>query len=251
MTAARWTQRLEGAACGIFQKIVVVDEATSTQDTARRLDATPGTVVAALRQTAGRGRLGRVWADTSDEGIAVSFVIAKPARPEALAIAAAVGAAVAAESLLNHAVGIKWPNDIVVEGRKLAGILIEQWGGRAVIGIGMNVTQTDWPPPLEQRAVSLAQLGATCTRLDALAALVRAVSVALPIRDDQLCEQFAQRDVLPDTQAVFRTGERTITGTVVRIDPMHGLLVRTDREHVYLPAATTTVVDWWAEPSTP
>jgi hypothetical protein len=115
----------------------------------------------------------------------------------------------------------------------------------------MNITQTDWPPELAGRAVSLAQLGATCTRLDALAALVRAVSVALPIRDDQLCEQFAQRDVLPDTQAVFQTGERRITGTVVRIDPMHGLLVRTDREHVYLPAATTTVVEWWAEPSTP
>ena len=251
MTVTRWTKRHEGAACGPFQKIVVVDETTSTQDTARRLAATPGTVVAALRQTAGRGRLGRVWADTSDEGIAVSFVIAKPARPEALAIAAAVGTAVAAESLLSHAVGIKWPNDVVVDGRKLAGILIEQWGDRAVIGIGMNVTQTDWPPPLKERAVSLTQLGATCTRLDALAALVRAVSVTLPVRDDQLCEQFAQRDVLPDSRAVFRSGGRTITGTVIRIDPMHGLLVRTDREHVYLPAATTVVVEWQAAGGTP
>ena len=254
MTAPQWTQRLEGAACGPFQKIVVVDETASTQDTARQLDAAPGTVVAARRQTAGRGRLGRAWADTGDEGIAVSFVVAEPARPEALAIAAAVGAAVAAESLLDRGsggVGIKWPNDVVVDGRKLAGILIEQWGGRAVIGIGMNVTQTKWPPPLAGRAVSLAQLGATCTRLDALAALVRAVSVALPVPDDELCEQFARRDVLPNSRAVFRTDGRTITGTVIRIDPMHGLLVRTDREHVYLPAATTTVVEWRAEPGTP
>jgi len=251
MTAPQWTRRLEGAVCGPFEKIVVIDEVASTQDAARRLDAAPGTVVAARRQTAGKGRLGRVWVDTGDEGIAVSFVVAKPARPEALAIAAAVGAAVAAESLLDRSVGIKWPNDIVVDGRKLAGILIEQWGGRAVIGIGMNVTQTEWPGPLDGRAVSLAQLGATCTRLDALAALVRAVSVALPVPDDQLCEQFARRDVLPASHAVFRTGGRTITGTVVRIDPMHGLLVRTDREHVYLPAATTTVVEWRAEPGTP
>jgi len=257
MTAPPWTQRLEDAACGPFDKVVVVDMATSTQDTARRLDATPGTVVVARRQTAGRGRLGRVWADTGDEGIAVSFVIARPARPEALAIAAAVGAAVAAESLLDRGldgmggVGIKWPNDVVVDGRKLAGILIEQWGGRAVIGIGLNVTQTSWPPRLAERAVSLAQLGAACTRLDALAALVRAVSVALPVPDDELCEQFARRDVLPDSRAVFRTGGRTITGTVIRIDPMHGLLVRTDREHVYLPAATTTVVEWGAESGAP
>ncbi len=251
MTASQWTRRLKDAACGPFETVVVVDEAASTQDTARRLDATPGTVVAARRQTAGRGRLGRAWADTGVEGIAVSFVIAQPARPEALAIAAAVGTAVAAESLLEGAVGIKWPNDVVVDGRKLAGILIEQWGGRAVIGIGMNVTQTNWPPLLDGRAVSLAQLGATCTPLDALAALVRAVSVALPVPEESLCEQFARRDVLPDSHAVFRTGGRTITGTVIRIDPMHGLLVRTDREHVYLPAATTSVVEWRAQPGTP
>ncbi len=251
MTARQWTVRLEGAACGPFKKIVVVDETASTQDTVRQLDAAPGTIVAARRQTAGRGRLGRAWADTGDAGIAVSFVVTEPARPEALAIAAAVGAAVAAESLLGRGVGIKWPNDVVVDGRKLAGILIEQWGGRAVIGIGLNVTQTSWPPRLAERAVSLAQLGAACTRLDALAALVRAVSVALPVPDDELCEQFARRDVLPDSRAVFRTGGRTITGTVIRIDPMHGLLVRTDREHVYLPAATTTVVEWGAESGTP
>ena len=246
MTAPDWTERIEAAACGPFNRIVVVDETASTQDTARRLDAGPGTVVVACRQTAGRGRHGRVWADTTDAGIAVSFVTTQPPRQESLAIAAAIGAAIAAESMLKRSVGIKWPNNVVVDGRKLAGILIEQWAGRAVIGIGMNVTQTRWPPALANRAVSLAQLGSTCTRLDAVAALVRAVSLALPVPDDQLCEQFARRDVLPDSHAVFRTGGRTITGTVIRVDPMHGLLVRTDREDVYLPAATTRVVNWWA-----
>ncbi len=112
--------------------VVIVPETTSTQDAARRLDAAPGTVVIAGRQTAGRGRLGRVWADTGDEGIAASFVCAV-AAPERMAVACAVATARAAESVLGRLVGIKWPNDIVAEGRKLAGILIEQSGDRAVI----------------------------------------------------------------------------------------------------------------------
>jgi len=239
-----WTDRLQSVlveAGGPFDRVVVVPETTSTQDAARRLDREPGTVVIACRQTAGRGRLGRVWADTGDEGLAASFVCVS-AAPERLAVACAVAAARAAESLLGRPVGIKWPNDIVAEGRKLAGILIEQSGDRAVIGIGMNVLQTRWPPELAGRAVSLAQLGAPCARLVAAAALLRAMSETLPWADKRLDEEFSRRDVLVGTRAAFRCDRRTITGTVLKIDPRHGLLVRSDRQEIYLPAATTAVV---------
>lgn len=242
MTAGDWTTRLHAALRGPFERVVVVDETASTQDAARRTDAGPGTVLVARRQTAGRGRFGRAWTDTGDEGIAASFVVTRRPRPEAMAIAAAVAAAVAAESALGRPVGIKWPNDVVADGRKLAGVLVEQWDDRAVIGIGMNVRQTAWPPALAGRAVSLVELGAECTRLDVLAGLIRAVGVTLPAAADRLREQFARRDVLSATHAAFRSSGRTITGTVVRVDPMHGLLVRTGREHVYLDAATTTVL---------
>ena len=220
-------------------RVEIVQETTSTQDAARSLD--PGSVVIACRQTAGRGRLGRAWADTGDEGLAVSFVC-KAAAPQRLAVACAVAAARAAESLLGRLVGIKWPNDIVIEGRKLAGVLIEQSGDRAVIGIGMNVLQTRWPSDLADRAVSLAQLGASCDRLAVAAALLRAMSETLPWDDDRLSEEFARRDVLVGTRAAFQCDRRTITGTVVKIDPMQGLLVQTDRDEIYLPAATTAVV---------
>ena len=66
-----WTDRLQSVlveAGGPFDRVVVVPETSSTQDAARRLDREPGTVVIACRQTAGRGRLGRTWADTGDEG---------------------------------------------------------------------------------------------------------------------------------------------------------------------------------------
>ncbi len=55
-------------------------------------------------------------------------------------------------------------------------------------------------------------------------------------------EEFSRRDVLVGTRAAFRCDRRTITGTVVKVDPMQGLLVRSDREEIYLPAATTAVV---------
>ncbi len=245
-----WTGRLDAvlaAGDGPFDRVVVVRETASTQDAARRLAALPGTIVVAWRQTAGRGRLGRAWADTLEEGIAASFVVTAPGQTERLAVACAVAAARAAESVLDRSVGIKWPNDIVVDGRKLAGILIEQSGERAVVGIGMNVLQTRWPPRLADRAVSLVQLGSRPEppqRLTVLVALVHAMNETLAADGDRLCDQFTRRDVLVGTRVVCRSGQRTITGTVLKVDPIHGLLVVSDREQVYLPAAVTTILDW-------
>ncbi len=246
-----WTDRLRavlGDPNGPLQRVIVLRETDSTQDAARRLGAGPGDVVVAWRQTAGRGRLGRAWADTGDEGIAVTFVI-EAAPPERLAPACAVGAARAAEALLGLAgteqatVGIKWPNDVVAGGRKLAGVLVEQADGVAAVGIGMNVSQTQWPPDLTDRAVSLVQLGARVDRIDAAASLIGAMNEALRLDDERLRGEFVARDVLAGRRATFRSGGRTITGTVRQIDPMLGLIVRTDRQdEVHLPAATTTVV---------
>ncbi len=107
----------------------------------------------------------------------------------------------------------------------------------------MNVGQTRWPPELADRAVSLAQLGARVDRIDALAALIGAMNESLCLDDDRLRAEFSARDVLAGRRATFRSGDRTITGIVRRIDPTRGLIVRTDRqEDVHLPAATTTVV---------
>ncbi len=249
-TIDSWTGRLNAvltAADGPFDRVVVIRETASTQDAARRLAALPGTIVVAWRQTAGRGRLGRAWADTLDQGIAASFVVTVPAQPERLVIACAVAAARAAQTVLGRSVGIKWPNDIVVDGRKLAGILIELSGERAVVGIGMNVLQTRWPPPLADRAVSLVQLMSRpepIQRLTVLEALVRAMNETLPDDNDRLCDEFARRDVLAGTRVVCRSGRRTITGTVLKVDPIRGLLVVSDREQVYLPAAVTTILNW-------
>ncbi len=239
-----WTDRLDAVVASdgeVLRRAIVIRETASTQDAARRLGAQPGDVVVAWRQTAGRGRLGRRWTDTREDGVALSIVL-PCGPPERLALAFAVGVAGAVERLLDRPVGIKWPNDIVVERRKLAGILIEQSGALAVAGIGLNVSQTTWPKELAEVAVSLAQLGAQVDRLDAIVAVLESLSTALRQPDDVLVETFTGRDALSGAEATLRNGRETIHGTVLRIDPLDGLWVRTDSGEVHLPAATTTIL---------
>jgi BirA family biotin operon repressor/biotin-[acetyl-CoA-carboxylase] ligase len=239
-----WREALDVAIrpCRHLKRIAVLAETDSTQDAARRMTAVAGDVIVAARQTSGRGRLGRRWIDTGDAGIAVSVVLRRAAG-ERLAVAAAVGAARALESVLRRPLGIKWPNDIVASGRKLAGILIEQADATAIIGIGINVRQRHWPPELDGRAVSLSQLGGDVDRLAVLQALLPALDAALALDDAAVQAEYAARDVLLGTVAVFRMGEDLIRGEVLSVDPLRGLEVRTGSGRVHLPAAVASLVD--------
>lgn len=136
----------------------------STNTRARELveaGAPGGTVVTAREQTAGRGRIGRVW--TAPEGKALLYsAILRPLDERHLLLPLSVPLAVcaAAEALRpGSECQVKWPNDIWLEGRKLAGILIEAkpQDGWAVLGIGLNLTiaPEEFPPDLRQPAVSL------------------------------------------------------------------------------------------------
>lgn len=239
-----WTSRLQSvldAATGPIKHIVLFSQTDSTQDAARRLHAPPGHVIIAARQTAGRGRMGRQWADTQNHGIAATFILPRPPDGR-LAIAGAVAAAQAAESLLQRDVGIKWPNDVLIDSRKLAGVLVEQFDDRALVGIGMNITQTTWPAEIAHRAISLRQLGSPCTREDALAHLLQTANHAFTLNPDQLTTEFAARDVLIGQTATFNSAGSQITGTVLRIDPLQGLLIDTTSGQRWLNANTTTLL---------
>jgi BirA family biotin operon repressor/biotin-[acetyl-CoA-carboxylase] ligase len=118
--------------------------ADETATTMRLLpeDAPHGAVAFAEHQTEGRGRLGRVWADEPGSGLALSVVLRPPppvARwPELTLVAAeAVRAAIGPEAAIKH------PNDVLVDGRKVAGILAEATD-RVVLGIGVNVGSAPW-----------------------------------------------------------------------------------------------------------
>jgi BirA family biotin operon repressor/biotin-[acetyl-CoA-carboxylase] ligase len=240
-----WPARLHAACadCTLLRTAVALETTTSTQDAPETRSAHAGTLVTAWRQSSGRGRFGRNWADTATMGIAVTFVVdAQPA--ERLALAGAVAAAEAAESTLGARVGIKWPNDIVVGGRKLAGVLIETTSGRALIGIGMNIAQPRFEAELEDRATSLAMLGAHADRIEVLCALIGTLDRALLASDAALVEHFLARDALRGTRALFSTPAGPVEGEVRSVDPMRGLVVRTDSGEHFLPAHSTSVAEW-------
>jgi BirA family transcriptional regulator, biotin operon repressor / biotin---[acetyl-CoA-carboxylase] ligase len=120
------------------------DSLGSTQDEARRLVqacAPHGTVVTAREQTAGRGRRGRYWA--SPPGNAYLSILLRldlpPPRFAELGFIAALAVADAVDAYLPGRAGLKWPNDVLVDGAKISGILIEHADAAAIIGIGLNV----------------------------------------------------------------------------------------------------------------
>jgi BirA family transcriptional regulator, biotin operon repressor / biotin---[acetyl-CoA-carboxylase] ligase len=152
-----------------------VERCASTQ---RLLDGAPeGAVVAADEQTEGRGRLGRTWQAPRGTSLLFSVVLVPPVEPArfpelALVAGAAVADAIEAETGLHAS--IKHPNDVLIGGRKVAGILAEANDGRVVLGVGVNVSQSraQLPAAAETPATSLALEGASVARVQLLAVLL-------------------------------------------------------------------------------
>lgn len=152
-----------------------VERCASTQ---RLLDGAPeGAVAAADEQTEGRGRLGRTWQTPGGTSLLFSIVLVPPVPAGKLAelslvAGAAVAEAIEAETGLRAA--IKHPNDVLVAGRKVAGILAEAVDGRVVLGVGVNVSQTDkqLPEDVVTPATSLSLEGAIVDRAELLSAIL-------------------------------------------------------------------------------
>lgn len=115
-------------------KVVRVRSITSSQDAARDLPL--GSIVIADHQTHGRGRMERRWEAPEGTALLVSFVL----EPNPLL---SLAAGVAAAEACGHDVRLKWPNDLLLNGRKLGGILVENTPHKAICGIGINLT---WAP---------------------------------------------------------------------------------------------------------
>ena len=165
-----------GAPGGFWHDLRVVGETGSTNAdllAAARTGAGEGAVLAADSQSAGRGRLGRSWASPPGTSLSFSVLFRPTAVPAAarawvpLLTGVAVAAAVRGEAAVDAR--LKWPNDVMVRGGKLAGILAEQAGDAIVVGIGINVTvgRDDLPVP---GATSLALEGAASTDRERLLA---------------------------------------------------------------------------------
>ncbi len=130
------------------------------------LDGAPGDVFTADMQTDGRGRLDHRWLSPPGENLMMSAVVGVAGQSAdevatlplvvGLAVAEAVDGVLAANGASSGcAVQVKWPNDVLVEGRKACGILCERKDDRVIIGIGLNVNQTAFDPSIAERAISM------------------------------------------------------------------------------------------------
>ena len=121
----------------------------------------PGDVFTADEQTAGRGRLDHAWHSAPGENLMFSAVLdVVGLAPDAVAtLPLVVGLAVlrALAPLAASPFTVKWPNDVLAHGRKIAGILCERTGDAVIAGVGVNVNQTEFPPEIDARATSLAR----------------------------------------------------------------------------------------------
>ena len=132
---------------GLWREVRVVEETGSTNAdllAKARSGAGEGLVLVAEAQTSGRGRMGRRWISAPRRALTFS-VLLRPAVPAGLVGWAPLLAGVAVASALERTAGVdarlKWPNDVLVDGAKIAGILAERWGNAVVIGTGINVLQ--------------------------------------------------------------------------------------------------------------
>ena len=210
----------------------------STQNVAWGLvdeNVADGTVVTAESQHDGRGRRGRQWHDEPGASLAASIILrprlAVPALG-GLSFAAALAVAEALESQAGLAPRLKWPNDVLVDRRKIAGILLESRATPApvvVVGVGINLAQKVFPAALADRATSVALAGGRAVSAETLLdAVVRTLDVWRRRLEDDGFEPLRQRwRALADT-----LGRRvTIDGVeavAVDLDADGALLVRRD-----------------------
>ena len=214
-------------------------ETPSTQQLLLTSDFPEGAVAVAEHQTAGRGRLGRAWSDTPTRALLCSVMLRPPASPDLaqLSLVAGLAVAEAVDAVAGVASTVKWPNDVLLDGRKLAGILLEGDGGVVVCGIGINVNQLREELPTGTRTAPTSLATASGHAHDRGAILA------------ELLDRFARRydewsagglssmiDALADRDAILgrsvRVGE--VTGVAAGIEPDGALRIRTASGAVHL-----------------
>ncbi|WP_067129537.1 biotin--[acetyl-CoA-carboxylase] ligase [Microtetraspora malaysiensis] len=238
----------------LWSEITVVERAGSTNADlaeAARGGAPEGAVLVAEAQTAGRGRLDRVWSAPPRSGLAVSMLFrpgaaaARPARLGWLPLLVGVAAAAAVRRLAEVDVRLKWPNDLLIGERKLAGILAERVEGGIVVGIGLNVSMRPEELPVE-RATSLAVEKAACLDRDPLLrAILREIEThyrewTSAGGDPDACglraAYLASCATIGQEVRVELPGDRALIGVATGVDGSGCLLVRAGGEEHALSA---------------
>jgi len=215
----------------------------STNTKARELSAEgvpEGTVVLSQAQTSGRGRQGRVWISEPGKNLLLSVILRPRLAPELLGIIslfASVSIAACLEKACGKTVGCKWPNDVIISGRKICGILSETVltpaGVDAVIlGIGLNVNQEIFPdePGLNPTSMRLETggehdlAGVLCSLLGELEERYNSISGG---NSGRIIDEWTRRSVILGSKVNVECGDSTFSGIALGVGPNGALLVNT------------------------
>ena len=234
-----------GAVRVVGRDIRVFQETSSTSDILEKLardGVREGMVVFAESQTRGRGRLGRQWVSPPGRGIWFSVLLRPALRPQAatrLTVAAATALARALRREVPLRPEIKWPNDLMIHGRKVAGVLTELSGEldtvrHVILGIGINANldREDLPPALHTTATSLKlELGRSIDRASLASALLQELDAAYAcVTDDRfaiLADEWSNQCTTLGRDVSVLSGNRRIIGRAESLDSEGALLVRT------------------------
>lgn len=223
----------------------IYDSLSSTQDKARewaQRGAPHGALVLTEEQTAGRGRFGRPWHSPKGLGVWMSLVLRPPgslAEPFHLTLLIAVALCRTVRKLTGADAGIKWPNDLLIDGRKVSGILVEATprypeGDQAYvagIGIGVNLEQSDYPVELRDKAISLRLAkGDLVDRHELISLLLKQVEelYELYLREgfSPVISLWEAHSVTLGQEIAVHNSGGDLTGTAVRLDETGALVVR-------------------------
>ncbi len=242
----------------IGSRLVTLGVVPSTNDVAWQealAGAPEGAVVLAEMQSAGRGRMGRSWLAPCGAGILASVVLRPtldPNRSNLLTVMSAVAVAQALRDQMRLQARIRWPNDITIKGRKVAGILVESrslpTGGAFVLGIGLNVNmrQKDFPADLDQEATSLLmETGVVQDRAEILRWLLR--SLERWYRDlrygdfGRIARRWRELSSTLGQRVLMIENGREYKGRVLDLSMEDGLIVRLDEgiTRIFHPSTVT------------
>lgn len=241
-----WTWQLETAQLGRGE-IRYEQEMSSTNTVLKQMavaGAPAGSLCLCETQSAGKGRLGRKWESPVGAGLWQSVLLRPsltPADAPLITLATAVAMAQAVEETCGLSVRIKWPNDLIYQGRKLVGILLEAIGDMdhlesVVVGVGLNVRRGAYPPELAEKAAALEDFGPPPLRrtvlVHYLAALERLTQRLEAGGLEAIAQDYRQRSCTLGSR-VQVIGSVNLTGVAVDLDERGALMVQTEDGQVH------------------
>ncbi|MFN7140289.1 MAG: biotin--[acetyl-CoA-carboxylase] ligase [Limisphaerales bacterium] len=234
----------------VGREIRVFQETTSTNDVVERLardGVKEGMVVFAESQTKGRGRLGRKWVSPPGKGLWFSVLLRPNFHPlftTQLTVASATALIRAIRQQTNVQAEIKWPNDILIRGKKVCGVLTELSAELdhvkyVILGIGVdvNLEASDFPPEVQHIATSLrAESKQVIDRAELAAAILRELdrdyARICAGRFEQVAEEWQQQCSTIGNNVAIHVGDRVVHGRAEALDTDGALLLRTQHGHL-------------------